>query len=56
MYDRLAVLAPPPATASRAAVIAGDRAALETWWDALGLGSIAFWREWKRQWPDGGAR
>ncbi len=48
VYDRLAVLAPPPQGATRTAVLAGDKVALEQWWDALGLEDATWWKLWKR--------
>jgi hypothetical protein len=50
VYDRLASLVPPPANASRGCVLAGDRRALDAWWDALNLDSASWWRLWKRKW------
>ena len=50
VYDRLASLVPPPASASRDRVLARDRRALEAWWDALGLDSASWWHLWKRKW------
>jgi hypothetical protein len=50
VYDRLASLVPPPAAASRERILAGDRRALDAWWDALGLDSLSWWRMWKRKW------
>jgi len=47
IYDRLAVLVPPPATVTRDGVIGGDHAMLDAWWDALGLGLSKDWRRWK---------
>jgi len=52
VYDRLASLVPPPPAATRDAVRRGDRRALDAWWDALGLDSVAWWRIWKRKWSD----
>jgi hypothetical protein len=46
--DRLAELVPPPPAAPRAAVLAGDRAALDAWWGALELGSASWWRLWRQ--------
>jgi hypothetical protein len=51
VYDRLAELAPPPADIDRAEVLAGNRAALDRWWEALGLGSASWWRSWKQSAP-----
>ena len=48
VYDRMAALAPPPAGVTRAGALAGDRAMLDLWWDALGYGGNAWQRAWKR--------
>jgi hypothetical protein len=40
VYDRLAMLMPPPARVARARVLAGDPAMLAAWWHALGLGDL----------------
>lgn len=48
VYDRLASLAPPPQGATRSAVLAGDKAALQQWWDALGLEDATWWKLWKK--------
>lgn len=50
IHDRLASLVPPPATVSREGVLRGDRAMLDAWWDALGLGSSEAWRTWTAPW------
>jgi hypothetical protein len=47
LYDPLARLAPPPRGTDRAAVVRGERAALDAWWNALGLGSSSWWRMWR---------
>lgn len=47
LYDPLARLAPPPPGTDRAAVVRGERAALDAWWNALGLGSSSWWRMWR---------
>jgi hypothetical protein len=43
VYDRLAVLSPPPRDVTRAAVVAGDRRALERWWDSIGVNTGSWW-------------
>ncbi|HSK09462.1 MAG TPA: FecR domain-containing protein [Vicinamibacterales bacterium] len=48
VYDRLAALAPPPPEASRELVLAGERGALDAWWDTLGFGPVSRFREWMR--------
>jgi hypothetical protein len=50
VYDRMAVLAPPPPVATREAVIAGSPAAIDAWWNTLGLDSASWWRFWKGPW------
>jgi hypothetical protein len=49
--DRLAELAPPPPAAGRAAVLAGDRSALDAWWNTLELGATSWWRLWRQTVP-----
>ena len=50
VYDRMRVLAAPPAGVTRAAVLAGDRRAIDLWWNSLGLDSTTWWRLWKKDW------
>jgi hypothetical protein len=50
VFERLSSLAPPPASVSRAGVLAGDRRMLDAWWDTLGLDSASWWRMWQRPW------
>ena len=50
VYDRLATLAPPPSGVTREAVVAGDRRALDQWWDALGLETGTWWKLLKKKW------
>jgi hypothetical protein len=52
VYDRLVTLVPPPASASREAVLRADRRALDDWWNELGLDSASWWRVWKSAWRD----
>lgn len=53
VYARLARLAPPPAGVTREAVLAGDRVALDLWWNSLGLGDVEWWRLWAQDPPRG---
>ena len=48
VVDALADQAPMPTGVTREAVLQGDKAALDAWWDALGLGDTAWWRTWKQ--------
>jgi hypothetical protein len=50
VFDRLAALAPPPATVTRDGVLRGDRAMLDAWWETLGFGSAELWRTWTSPW------
>ncbi len=55
--DRAAVIAaldarvPMPAGITRDAVMRLDKAALDQWWDALGLRDASWWRKWKGPYP-----
>ena len=42
----------PGDRATRDAVLRLDRAALDAWWEALGLRDAGWWRTWKRPLPD----
>jgi len=48
VYDRLAVLAPPPNGVTRDGVLSLNPAMLDRYWDALGLGRISVWRMWQQ--------
>jgi hypothetical protein len=50
---RLAAAVPPPGDDVLAGALAGDRAALDAWWQALGLGSSSWWRLWRQPAPLG---
>jgi hypothetical protein len=52
VFDRLAVLVPPPTEVTREGILGGDRAMRDAWWDELGLGSADFWRGWTGRWSD----
>jgi len=45
VYDRLAALASPPPSVSKARILAGDRQALDSWWDRLGFAPVSRYRE-----------
>lgn len=47
VVDALALRVPMPMTVTRDAVLRLDRAALDQWWDALGIGETTWWRKWK---------
>jgi hypothetical protein len=47
LYDRLAVLAPPPAGVTRDLALAKDRATLEAWWNTFGLGDAELFGRWR---------
>ena len=48
VVDALADQAPMPDGVTRESALDADRAALDRWWDALGLGETAWWRTWRR--------
>jgi hypothetical protein len=50
VYDRLAELVPPPDGVSREKILAGDREALNRWWDWLGIEVSTWWRLFKKKW------
>ena len=50
VFDRLASFVPPPLEVTRDGIISGRRDMLDAWWDALGLGTAAWWRTWKQPW------
>ena len=50
VYDRLAVLAPPPAGVTREGILRLDRQMLDTWWNSLGFGDVSLWRTFERDW------
>ena len=52
VFDALARLVPPPSGVTREAIRAGDRQALDRWWDALDLGTAAWWRIWQQRWRE----
>lgn len=47
VYERMAVLAPPPAGVTRDGILNGNRVMLDLWWDQLGFGDSSLWRLWK---------
>jgi hypothetical protein len=55
VYDRLAEFVPPPANVTREGIRSGRRDMLDSWWDALDLGTAAWWRIWRQQWRDNSA-
>jgi hypothetical protein len=44
VYDRLAAVSPPPPQVRRDRILAGDREALDAWWDSFGVGSASLFR------------
>jgi hypothetical protein len=49
VYERLASLSPPPSGVTRDKVLAGDREALMTWWDAFGFEGTRWWQRLKKK-------
>lgn len=50
VFDRFSRLVDLPASVSREGVVRGDRIMLDACWQALGMDSADWWREWKRAW------
>lgn len=48
VFDELSKLAPPPEGVTREACLAGDRDALDRWWDSLGIDNSRWWQLWKK--------
>jgi FecR protein len=51
VVEALAARVPMPAGVSGDAVMNLDKAALDQWWDALGLRDASWWRKWKGPYP-----
>ncbi|MEP6914518.1 MAG: hypothetical protein ABJC89_02695 [Acidobacteriota bacterium] len=49
VYARLAALAPPPSGVTQEAILRGEPAALNQWWDSIGIGNRSWWRLWKKK-------
>ena len=49
VYDRLVMLSPPPRSVTREAALAGDRAALEAWWDSFNFEGTKWWQRLKKK-------
>jgi hypothetical protein len=50
VYDRLAMLVPPPTGVTREAILRGDRQSLDRYWNALDFDSATWWRLSKKKW------
>lgn len=48
VYDRFAVLVPPPEGVTRDGILRLDRSMLDLWWNSLRLGDISIWRFWEQ--------
>lgn len=49
VFERLTVLSPPPAGVNREAVLAGERRALDRWWDSFAFDGTSFWSRLKNR-------
>lgn len=49
VYDRLALLGPPPRSVTRDAVLSGNREALMSWWDSFGFEGTRWWQRLKKK-------
>ena len=52
VYDRLAVLAPPPKDVTREGVLRLDQKMLDSWWNSLGYGDVYLWHMYERSWSE----
>ena len=52
VYDRLAVLAPPPKDVTREGVLRLDQKMLDSWWNSLGYGDVYLWHIYERTWSE----
>jgi len=50
VFERFAMLVKLPPDLGRAAILSGDRKAMDVAWNALQLGDTSWWRGWKREW------
>lgn len=50
VFERLRELISLPLTITQESILRGDPSAIDSSWDALGLGNTDWWREWKRRW------
>lgn len=50
VFTRFTDLVELPPTVTKESILRGDRAAIDSAWDALNLGNRDWWREWKRRW------
>lgn len=49
VFDHLSTMAPPPAGVTRESVLAGDRRALDRWWDSFAFEGTSFWSRLKKR-------
>jgi FecR-like protein len=52
VYDRLAVLAPPPKDVTREGILRLDQKMLDSWWNSFGYGDVYLWRMYERTWSE----
>jgi len=52
VYDRLAMLAPPPADVTRKGILRLDQKMLDSWWNSLGYGEVYLWHMYERTWSE----
>lgn len=52
VVEALAARVAPPDEETRTGALSGDRAALDRWWNRLGLGDADWWRMWEGRWPE----
>ena|SRR5579864_3927713 len=52
VYDRLAVLALPPADVTREGILRLDPKMMDSWWNSLGYGDVYLWHMYERAWSE----
>jgi hypothetical protein len=50
VYNRMAELAPPPASVTKEGILRLNQPMLDLWWNELGFDDISVWRYWERSW------
>ena len=55
VYERLAVLIPPPKDVSREGILHLDQPMIDAWWNELEFDDISVWRYWERSWSGAAA-
>lgn len=52
VYDRLALLTPPPKDVTRDGILRLDQKMLDSWWNSLGYGDVYLWHMYEHTWSE----